>query len=71
MMDLMLHPVPAARVTATQAWERWTDVRRNIWPISRSWRLRPRSEPLVATAVLDTVSLLRLGYNATRWVVGW
>lgn len=71
LIDPMLSPDPAARPTATQAYEKWITVRGEISLAHRSWRVRKRKEMVVETVVLDAVALGRVGWGVGRWALGW
>ncbi|KAJ2968427.1 hypothetical protein NUW54_g13221 [Trametes sanguinea] len=64
LVSAMVVPDPKERPSAVSVLTKFQGIRRGVTPLQASWRLRPRSEPLVLTAVLDTVSLVRTAFNS-------
>ncbi|CDO74165.1 hypothetical protein BN946_scf185043.g216 [Trametes cinnabarina] len=59
----MVDPDPAKRPSAEDVLRQFQEMRRGVSALQASWRLRPRDEPLVVTAVLETVSLLTAAFK--------
>ena len=60
---------PSKRPSAVEALKLLREIREEVWAIQRLWRPRPRDEPLVHTAVWDTVSWVRHSFPPSKIVV--
>ncbi|KZT13120.1 uncharacterized protein LAESUDRAFT_690312 [Laetiporus sulphureus 93-53] len=70
-MKSMLQNDPARRPSASEIVAQWQTIRDTISPVHLIWRLRPRAEGFVLTAINDTVSLVGSAAYFGRLLFSW
>ncbi len=58
LMKEMVHPDPARRPTAAEAYQKYTAIRKSVSPISQYWSLQPRDSYLLVKVVRHVYSLV-------------